>query len=133
MEGFAVSDTEVGYVKNRQKDFLFPVTRTVTARVYPHNGKYYFRTREIISVLGVKQQFQFVDDCRKIMGADTIINGEKTKPFRGEENTDRVTFISADDLYAFLSTPFVQNSNKPENGMLEKVMRELRNYLTDEE
>lgn len=119
-----------GYTDKDATTFLFPVERVIRMKVYRHNGKHYVRTRDVADLLGMKQPFQFVANCREILGEGSILNAEDTESFRGAENSGRVTFIEANDLLDYLLGDGTNYLQTYEKGMYTQVVEALRSIVT---
>lgn len=118
-----------GYVTSSGQKALplfFPVVRKITMRMFPHKGKVYFRTRDAAALLGIKQPFQFVANCKSSLGPNTILKGPYTKAFRSPDDSDTVTFIEAHDLLEYLESSNTRYMQKYAYGMYGKVIEALR-------
>lgn len=118
-----------GFVENKTEPFMFPVERVIRMKVFPHNGRYYVRTREIADLLGMKQPFQFTADVREFLGEGCILNGDDTKPFREEYDTNRVTFIAINDLLEYLVSDNTSYLQTYEKGFYTHVIKALQNIV----
>lgn len=127
----AEGPTVNGYTDKDSSTFMFPVERVIRMKVYRHNGMHYVRTRDAADLLGMKQPFQFTANCREILGEGSILNGEDTESFRGEENSGRVTFIEANDLLNYLLHDGTNYLQTYEKGMYTQVVEALRNIVKE--
>jgi len=123
----ATSMSVEGYVTKKKKPIpaIFPVERVIRMQTFLYQGKYYFRTRDAAALLGLKQPFQFTADCKKHLGEYAILKGDRTKPFRTNDDTDQVTFIEALDLLNYLRDDSTFMAQKFAYGMYDKVVAEL--------
>lgn len=72
-------------------------------KIYKHKYRYYMRTRDVASILGVKQQYEFNRNIKQeFMDDKIILKGKSTEPFRTEDDCERTTFINVSDLILFL-------------------------------
>ena len=118
---------DVGYITAfPAKPFNFPVSRPLEAKVYPYNGKYYFRTSDIAILLGVKNPFAFTADIKDILGDKVILKGAATEKFRGPDNGKRVTFIEGKELLNVLVSSDIHIKNHLIPGMYVQTVNALR-------
>lgn len=119
---------DVGYVSDNtpRKPFTFPVSRTIQATVFPYDGKYYFKTREVADLLGIKQPFQFNADIKEMLGKNAVLKGHYTEPFRGAADSKRETFIEGEKLLYILENSSVRFTNNMISTMYVKVVEALR-------
>lgn len=118
---------DVGYVSGfPTRPFMFPVTRPLEVKVYPYDGKYYFRTNDVAILLGIKQPFAFTADIKDILGDRVILKGEDTEKFRGPDNSTRITFIEGKDLLNVLVNSNINLKNHLIPGMYIKMVTALK-------
>ena len=119
-----------GYIAAAEKaPDIFPATRTITAHAYSFQGVYYFKTRELADLLGMKQPFKFTMMCRKYLGPGAILSGNETKDFRSKNDSARETFISAYDLYQYLLSDKTSSMQSYAAGMYDRVLEVLPLYM----
>lgn len=123
-----IEKEDVGYVYNNtpRNPFTFPVSRIIQATVFPYDGKYYFKTREVADLLGIKQPFQFNSDIKDMLGKNAILKGHYTEPFRGAGDSKRDTFIEGSNLLYILENSSVRFTNNMISTMYVKVVEALR-------
>lgn len=114
-----------GYISKDVIPEIFPVFRVITAKSYKHEDTYYFRTREIAGILGIKQPSYLVKLCKKTLGENCIVNGDLSTVFRKDDDDERTAFISADDLLKFLTT---SKTEIKDTETREKMTKALRKY-----
>ena len=127
MFGNITENEDVGYVsKFPTGPFTFPVSRPLQINVYPHDGKYYFKTNDVAALLGIKQQFQFTKNIKEMLGTNAILKYKKTEAFRDPADEARTTFIEGKDLYFILVNSDIKFRNRLIPGMYIKVVEALR-------
>lgn len=104
------------------KVFKLPVQRVLEIRAVEYEGKYYARTRELASFLGVKQQYELNSDIKKA-SSEYILNYEKTKEFRQPDDEPRTTYIELKNFLKYLESSVILHK------MLIEKKSELINYL----
>lgn len=73
-------------------------------KIYEGLNKYYMRTIDVASILGILQPFAFTFQIRSEFKNDKVIlKGDDTKSFRSKDDSSRATFIQIEDLYLFLT------------------------------
>lgn len=81
--------------------FKMPIQRVLEVNVVEYEGKYYARTRELASFLGVKQQYELNADIKRV-SSDYILNYDKTKDFRQADDEPRTTYIELINFLEYL-------------------------------
>lgn len=119
---------DVGYVSDTtpKKPFIFPVSRPIQITVFPFGGRYFFKTREVAVLLGIKQPFQFNADIKEMLGKDAILKGHYTELFRNPDDNKRVTFIDGENLLYILENSSVRFKNNMIPTMYVRVVEALR-------
>jgi len=118
-------DVVIGY--QSQKDdgiYLFPVKRIIQAEIIRHEGETYLRVGELASLLGLGQKSQFAANIRKKLGAESLLSGERSRPFRTSKDSDKTTFITAKNMLFYLE----QTNAAKEGGYRDEIIRALRIY-----
>lgn len=98
-------------------------------KIYHYQNNTYLRIKDLARVLGVKQEFEFTNKIREIMGYGVILKGPCTACFRGPDDTSRTTFISLLAAYRMLQIPDFNDYilNHETKGLLKN---EIKNSLT---
>jgi len=117
----------IGYIGRGSEPEVFPVERVVRIKAYPCGDKFLFRCKDIANLLGLKQPFQFTADLKSFLGSDHVLSGKDTLDFRDIDDHDRTPFVTADDLYRFLTSSVMRQ--KCSEGMKDKVTEGLLRYM----
>ena len=125
------ADIGTGYIKRESIPSMFPVTRTISAKAYPYDGKYYFKTRELAALFDLKQPSDFTQKLRRAFGEESVLSGDDTKDFRDDANDNRITFISAETLKAYLESRM--SDQIPDKDLRDRALKAVGEYLRRED